>query len=142
MAYIPLRKARTMIRSVFRRQEQMSLKPLSVVLLDPGGHPIAFERQDGAAPGRFEIARAKAYGAVMLGIGGEAQYARAESQPYFALAANGAFDGKLVPVPGGILIRTGKGTVLGAMGVSGDTSENDSLCGVAAIEDAGFVAEP
>ncbi|MEO0912982.1 MAG: heme-binding protein [Pseudomonadota bacterium] len=141
MSGIPLRKARTIIRSVFRKQHEMNLKPLSAVVLDAGGHLQAFERQDGASPGRFEIAQAKAYGCLMLGMGGAAQMKRAEDQAYFIAAANGAFGGKLVPVPGGILIKTSRGTILGALGISGDTSQNDAECGVAAIEDAGYAAE-
>jgi hypothetical protein len=83
----------------------MGLKPLSVVVLDAGGHVLAFEREDGASPGRFEIARGKAYGAVMLGMPGSAQMARAEAQAYFMAAVNGAYGGKVVPVPGGVLVK-------------------------------------
>jgi uncharacterized protein GlcG (DUF336 family) len=119
----------------------MELKPLSVVVLDPGGHVLAFEREDGAAPGRFEIARGKAYGAVMLGIGGRAQMARAEAQAYFMAAVNGAYGGKVVPVPGGVLVRDGTGAVVGAVGVTGDTSDNDAAVAEAGIRAAGFQPE-
>jgi hypothetical protein len=87
----------------------MGLKPLSVVVLDAGGHVLAFEREDGSSPGRFEIARGKAYGAVMLGMPGSAQMARAEQQAYFMAAVNGAYGGKVVPVPGGVLVDAGRG---------------------------------
>jgi uncharacterized protein GlcG (DUF336 family) len=87
----------------------MGLKPLSVAVLDAGGHLLAFEREDGASPGRFEIARGKAYGAVMLGMPGSAQMARAEGQAYFMAAVNGAFGGKVVPVPGGVLVSRMRG---------------------------------
>ncbi len=83
----------------------MELKPLSVVVLDAGGHVIAFERADGASPGRFGIAHGKAYGAVMLGMAGTAQRARAEQQAYFMAAMNGVYGGQVVPVPGGVLVR-------------------------------------
>ncbi len=141
MAEITLRKARTIIRGILAKGREMQLKPLSVVLLDTGGHVKAFEREDGASPGRFAIAHAKAYGAVMLGLGGRAQLARAEAQPFFMAAINGVFGGQVVPVPGGVLVRDAKGNVLGAVGVTGDTSENDAAAAVAAIEAAGLAAE-
>ena len=117
----------------------MGLRPLSVVVLDAGGHVLAFEREDASAPGRFEIARGKAYGAVMLGMPGSAQMARAEQQAYFMAAVNGAYGGKAIPVPGGVLVLS-DGVVVGAVGVTGDTSEADADVAVAGIEAAGFEA--
>lgn len=136
MAEINLRKARTIIRKSMEKGREMDLKPLSVVVLDGGGHVIAFEREDTAAPGRFAIAQGKAYGAVMLGMAGRAQMARAEQQAYFMAAVNGVYGGQVVPVPGGVLVRDKKGNVIGAVGVTGDTSENDAevaLAGIAAV---------
>ncbi len=141
MAGVATRKARSIIKAAMTKGQELDLKPLSVVVLDDGGHVIAFERSDGAAPGRFAIAHGKAYGAVMLGMAGEAQMARAEAQGYFMNAVNGVFGGAVVPVPGGVLIRDKKGAVIGAVGVTGDTSDNDAICAVAAIEAAGLVAE-
>ncbi|MGB5556431.1 MAG: heme-binding protein [Paracoccaceae bacterium] len=141
MAEISLRKARTIIRGVLTKGREMQLKPLSEVLLDAGGHVKAFEREDGASPGRFAIAHGKAYGAVMLGMAGKAQLARAENQAFFMNAINGVFGGQVVPVPGGVLLRDAKGSVIGAVGVTGDSSENDAAAAVAAIEAAGVIAE-
>jgi uncharacterized protein GlcG (DUF336 family) len=141
MGEITLAEARLMIATARARGEAMGWKPLSVVVLDAGGHPLAFERADGASPGRFEIARGKAHGAVMLHMGGTAQRERAEAQAYFMAAANGAFGGKLVPVPGGVLVRDAAGRVLGAVGVTGDTSDNDAAAAVVGIEAAGYRAE-
>ncbi|MBS0124144.1 GlcG/HbpS family heme-binding protein [Thetidibacter halocola] len=141
MAGIPLRKARTIIRKTLEAGHEMGLKPLSVIVLDEGGNVLAFEREDGSSPGRFQIAHGKAYGAVMMGVAGTAQLARAEAQPAFIAAVNAAFGGALVPVPGGILVRDGKGRVLGSVGVTGDTSDNDAAAGRAGIEAAGLVAE-
>ncbi|MEM1352043.1 MAG: heme-binding protein [Pseudomonadota bacterium] len=138
---ISLRKARTMVRKTLEKGREMELKPLAVVVLDAGGHVKAFEREDGASPGRFGIAFGKAYGAVMLGMGGSAQKVRAEEQAYFMLAMNGLFDGKVVPVPGGVLIRDKKGAVIGAVGVSGDVSENDLAAALFGIETAGLIGE-
>jgi len=141
MASITLNKARTIVRKTLAKGREMELKPLSVVVLDAGGNPLAFEREDGAAPGRFEIARGKAYGCVMLGMTGSQLRDRAEAQAYFVNAVNGAYDGKVIPVPGGLLVRDKRGAVLGAVGVTGDTSENDAEAGLAGIEAAGLVGE-
>lgn len=135
---ITLEQARTVIAKGFAKGAEMGLQPLSIVVLDAGGHLIAFERQDGASPGRFEVARGKAYGAVMMGMPGSALMARAEQQAYFVTALNGAFGGKVVPVTGGILVRDGE-RVIGAVGVTGDTSDNDAAAGMAGIEAAGLV---
>jgi len=135
---ISLRKARTIVRKTLEKGREMDLKPLSVVVLDAGGHVKAFEREDGASPGRFGIAHGKAYGAVMMGIAGTAQKARADDQAYFMLAMNGLYGGKLVPVPGGVLVHDKKGQVIGAVGVTGDTSENDLEAALVGIEGAGL----
>lgn len=139
MANISHRKARTIIAKTLAKGREMNLKPLSVVVLDAGGHVIAFEREDGAAPGRFDIARGKAFGAVMLGMPGSAQMARAEQQPYFMAAVNGVYGGQVIPVPGGILVLDKKNVVIGAVGVTGDTSDNDAEAGTAGIEAAGLI---
>ncbi len=138
---VSLRKARTIIRKTLEKGHEMELKPLSVVVLDSGGHVIAFEREDRAAPGRFAIAHGKAYGSVMLGMAGSAQMQRAEGQAYFMAAVNGVYGGQVIPVPGGILLRDKKGDVIGAIGVTGDTSDNDAVAGLAGIEAAGLIGE-
>ncbi|WP_299587233.1 heme-binding protein [uncultured Tateyamaria sp.] len=138
---ISLRKARTIIRKTLEKGRELDLKPLSVVVLDAGGHVQAFEREDGAAPGRFSIAHGKAYGSVMLGMAGTAQMARAEAQAYFMEAVNGLFGGQVVPVPGGVLIRDKKENIVGAVGVTGDTSDNDAAAAAAGIEAAALTAE-
>ena len=141
MADVSLSKTRTILRKTLARGREMELKPLSVVVLDSGGHVKGFEREDGASPGRFAIALGKAYGAVMLGMGGKAQMQRAEDQAYFMTAMNGAFQGRVVPVPGGVLIRNGRGEVIGAVGVTGDTSDNDAEAALAGIAAAGLTGE-
>ncbi len=138
---VTLRKARTIIRKTLEKGREMELKPLSVVVLDAGGHVQAFEREDGASPGRFGIAQGKAYGSIMLGLPGSAQKARADEQAYFMIAMNGVYDGKVVPVPGGILMRDRKGVVIGAVGVTGDTSDNDVIAGLAGIAAAGLTGD-
>ncbi|WP_390914270.1 heme-binding protein [Pseudosulfitobacter sp. SM2401] len=138
---INLRKARVLIRKTLEKGRELDLKPLSVVVLDAGGHVQAFEREDGAAPGRFAIAHGKAYGSVMLGMAGTAQMARAEAQAYFMDSVNGVFGGQVIPVPGGVLIRGRKGEVIGAVGVTGDSSDNDLIAAMAGLEAAGLVGE-
>ena len=138
---ISLRKARTIIRKALEKGRELGLKPLSVVVLDAGGHVQVFEREDGASPGRFGIAQGKAYGAVMLGMAGTAQMARAETQAYFMAAVNGVYGGKVVPVPGGVLLRDKKGVVIGAVGVTGDTSDNDVIAAMAGVDASGLIGE-
>ncbi len=137
---LTLEQARTIISATRAKGREMELKPLSVVVLDAGGHVLAFEREDGAAPGRFGIAQGKAYGAVMLGMAGRAQMARAEAQGYFMAAVNGVYGGQVVPVPGGVLLRK-DGVVIGAVGVTGDTSDNDAEAALAGIAAAGLEGE-
>jgi uncharacterized protein GlcG (DUF336 family) len=141
MAKLSLRRARTIIRKTLEKARELELKPVAVVVLDEGGNMVAFEREDDARPGRFQIAHGKAYGAVMLGMPGSAQMARAEQQAYFIACANGALGGQMVPVPGGVILRDAKGAILGAVGISGDTSDNDAAAGKAGVEAAGLVAE-
>ena len=141
-ATITQAQAAAILKAAFAHQAQAGLKPLAVAVLDGGGRLVAFSRQDGAAPGRFDIARGTAYGAVMLGMPGRAQMARAEAQAYFIAAANGAFAGGLVPVPGGVLIQDAEGRTLGAVGISGDASDADEAAALAGIEAAGLTAVP
>jgi len=141
MAEISASKARVIIRKTFAKGRQEGFKPLSVVVLDAGGHVKAFEREDGAAPGRFAIAHGKAFGAVMLGMPGSAQMARAEQQAYFMNAVNGVYGGQVIPVPGGILVRDKRGAVIGAVGCTGDTSDNDVIAAMAGLAAAGFAGD-
>ena len=138
MADITLAQANTIIDATLAKGHDMGLKALAVVVLDAGGHVKAFAREDGASAGRFAIAQGKAYGCVMLGMGGTAQMARADQQAYFMTAMNGAFGGQVVPVPGGIIVRGDDGGLIGAVGVTGDSSENDLEAGMAGIAAAGL----
>lgn len=139
---ITLEQARTIISAALAKGAELKLKPLAVCVLDAGGHLKAFEREDGSANLRFQIAHGKANGALGLGIGSRSLMARAEAQAYFVLAANGAFDGGLVPVPGGVLVKSADGDILGAVGITGDTSDNDETCAIAGIDAVGLIADP
>lgn len=133
--------AQSIIAEALAASKQHGFKPLTVVVLDPGGHVIAAARQDGASNSRFEIAHGKAYGALALGMGSRALMERAEQQPYFIAAATAAIGGRLIPVPGGVLVRNSEGTIHGAVGISGDTSDNDETAASKAIQAAGLTAQ-
>ena len=139
---ITLRKARTIISKALAKGNEAGMKPLAVVVLDAGGDVKAFEREDGASNGRFDIARGKASGALEMGLGSRTLFKRAETQSYFLLAAGRIFPNGMVPVPGGVLVRDRKGEIVGAVGISGDVSDNDELAAIAGIEAAGFTADP
>jgi uncharacterized protein GlcG (DUF336 family) len=139
---IDLQTARTIVGEALSAARAEGLKPLTVVVLDAGGHLVAAEREDGSSNKRFEIASGKAQGALALGMGSRSLMARAEQQPYFIAAATSAIGGSLIPVPGGVLVRDTAGSLVGAVGVSGDTSDNDEVAAVAGIEAAGLRAQP
>jgi len=134
--------ARTIVAAARAHGSEAGFKPLTVVVIDAGGHVVAAEREDGASTKRFEVAFGKAHGALSLGMGSRALMARAEQQPSFVAAVTHAVGGALVPVPGGVLVKDGSGTVIGAVGISGDTSDNDEAAALAGIEAAGLVGQP
>lgn len=134
-----LADANRIIATAFEKAAVLGLKPVGVAVLDPGGHLVAFQRQDEASILKFEIAFGKAYGALVVGVGSRAVARMAVERPNFALGLSGASGGRIVPLPGGVLIlRSGK--IIGAVGVTGDTSDNDELCAVSGVEAVGFEA--
>lgn len=141
MTSITIEQARLIVASALAHGRAQDMQPLAVLVLDAGGHPTAFEREDGASNLRFQIADGKAYGALGLGIGSRALFKRAQEQPSFIQAVNGAFGGRLIPVPGGVLIRDTEGEIVGAVGVSGDNSDNDEAAAIAGIEATGLVSD-
>lgn len=139
---ISLESAKSITAGVRAAAKENGLKPLTVVVLDTGGHVISVEREDGSANNRFEIAFGKAYGALALGMGSRSLMARAEQQPYFITSAAAAIGGRLVPVPGGVLVKDAAEVIVGCVGVSGDTSDNDELAAIAGIKSASLVPQP
>ena len=137
---LSLETAQKIISTALAKGREIGLKPLTVAVLDDGGHLKAMMREDGASTLRPQIAHGKAFGAVAMGIGSRALFNRAQEQPYFIQSVNALSDGALVPVPGGVLIKDG-GVIVGAVGVTGDTSDNDEICAVAGIEAAGLTAD-
>lgn len=122
------------------RQEK--LLPLAVAVLDSGGNLVAFKRDDGCGPVRFDIAFGKAWGALGMGMPGRAIRERLAQRIGFQAAVAAASDGRFIPVPGGVLILDGQGKAIGAVGISGDASDRDEYCAIAAIHAAGLASDP
>ena len=137
---LTLDTARTIVAAAREKGRELNLKPLTVTVLDASGATILLEREDGSSTIRPDVAHGKAYGAVTVGMGSRALMNRAEQQPFFIQSLNALCGGALVPVPGGVLARDG-GAVVGAVGITGDTSDNDEACAIAGIEAAGLTAD-
>ena len=144
MAGLTLDHALTIVQAALRKGREMGLAPLAVAVLDEGGHLKAFGREDGAGIIRPQIAMGKAWGTLGMGVGSRTLAKRLvdnpQSQPFF-VALNAMSDGRVVPVPGGVLIRDAGRAVIGAVGISGDTSDKDEACAVAGIEAAALSAD-
>jgi uncharacterized protein GlcG (DUF336 family) len=144
VAGITLQHAMTIVETALRKGRDTSCAPLAVAVLDAGGHLTAFAREDGAGIVRPQIAFGKAWGALGMGVGSRTLAKRVtenpQLQPFFT-ALSAASEGRLVPVPGGVLIRDAAKTVIGAVGISGDTSDKDEACAVAGIAAAGLIAD-
>lgn len=117
-------------------------KPLAVAVLDARGALKVLAAEDGTSLKRSEIAIGKAHGALAMGLGSRTLFTRSQQQPQFVAAVTHAVGGLLIPVPGGVLINDSSGTLLGAVGISGDTSDNDEAAAIAGIEAAGCKADP
>ncbi|MBC7801249.1 MAG: heme-binding protein [Gemmatimonadaceae bacterium] len=137
-----LTQAQTILAASLAECRRLSLKPMVVAVLDARGAWKAMAAEDGTSLKRAEIAHGKAYGALALGMGSRAIGKRAEEQGYFVAAVSHVAGGALIPVAGGVLVRDAAGALLGAVGVSGDTSDNDELAAMAGIGAAGLVGQP
>ena len=138
---ITLDQASVITEASLAKGRELGLKPISVIVLDPRTSLVTCSSEDGVSQMRWRIAYGKANAAIKIGMGTRALMARAEQQAYFIQAMNGLADGDFVPVPGGVLIRDADGNLLGAVGISGDTSDNDEAAALAGISAAGLVAE-
>jgi uncharacterized protein GlcG (DUF336 family) len=136
---LTLEAAQKIVATALKTAREKSFKPLAVVVYDDRGALKALLAEDGTSIKRAEIAMGKAYGALALGIGSRALHKMATDRPYFIASATHAVGGQLVPVPGGVLIKDGQGRILGSVGVSGDTSDNDEIAAAAGIEAVGLV---
>jgi uncharacterized protein GlcG (DUF336 family) len=138
---LTLTTAQTIIAKTLDHAKQANFKALGVVVLDTRGTVVAAAIQDGSSLSRFDIARAKARGCMYFNMGSRGIEKLAKDRPHFLNGALASVEGGIVPVPGGVLIKTAEGQILGAVGVSGDTSDNDELAAIAGIQAAGLVAD-
>ena len=137
---VTLAQASTIVDVALKKGRETNCAPLTVAVLDAGGHLVAFKREDRSGILRFDIAYGKAWGALGMGFGSRELAERAAKNPVFIGALTTIAQGRLVPGPGGVLIKDADGTVQGAVGISGDTSDKDEVCAVAGIEAAGLKA--
>jgi uncharacterized protein GlcG (DUF336 family) len=140
MADLTLDVARKILDAALAKVVEKKFKPMVITVLDARGCVKATVAQDGTSLLRGEIAHGKAYGALALGMGSRAIFQRAQEQAYFVDAVNTLARGAVVPVPGGVLFHDASGVLLGAVGISGDTSDNDEICALAGIEAVGLKA--
>ena len=140
---VTLAQASSIVDATLKKARELKQMPQTVVVLDTGGHLVCAKREDGSGIIRFEVAVGKAYGALGMGWGSRTMMERAAQNPNFLTSIAAASSGRLVPNPGGVLIRDpGNNGVLGAVGISGDTGDNDEVIAVAGIEAAGLKADP
>jgi uncharacterized protein GlcG (DUF336 family) len=142
MSELTLEKAQAIVEAALVHARGAGMKPLAVTVLDARGALKAFAAEDGTSLRRAEIAQGKAHGAVAMGMGSREHARTATERPQLVAAVTHAVAGSLVPVPGGVLINSGTGVLLGAVGISGDTSDNDEAAALAGIKAAGFAADP
>lgn len=137
---LTLAAAQVIVSAALAEARAQSSKPLAIVVLDAGGHPVAFAREDGASLFRHDIARAKALGALGMGADTRIVAERAKGNPVFFQSVSAAVGGNIAFSPGGVLIRMGS-DVIGAVGVSGDTGDRDEQCAMEGLRVAGFNLE-
>lgn len=140
MSILTLEKANQIIENALNRARELDLDPVTIVVLDDAGHLKAMQREDGASVLRQQIATAKAWGAVNMGVSSRSLAGYAVQRPDFMNALISISEGKLMPAPGGVLIRDANNNLLGAVGISGDSSDQDERCAIAGIESVGFLA--
>lgn len=138
---IDLATATRIVDAAIAKGREMDFLPLTVVVLDDSGTVKAMKREDGASLMRPEIALGKAYGCLGFGVGNRIITGRADSTPGFVNALIGMSGGRIVPSPGGVLVKDGDGRIVGAVGITGDTGDNDEICAVAGVEAAGLTAD-
>ena len=138
MAKVTLEQANTIIAAGQAKGREMGIGPLTMVVLDDGGHLVSMQREDNSGILRFEIAFGKAWGGLAIGRSSRANEADILTREHFGVALAAASNGRIIPVAGGVLIMDSDGNVAGAVGVTGDSSDNDETCAVTGIEAAGL----
>ena len=142
MTTLPLETAAAIVDVALATGAKRGMNSLTVVALDAGGHLVAMKRSDGSGIMRFEIAQGKAYGALGLGLPSSLLATSLAERPTFLNALGAASNGRFVPVAGGVLVCQDDDTIIGSIGISGDTSDNDEYCAIAAIKAAGYQSLP
>jgi uncharacterized protein GlcG (DUF336 family) len=142
MSGITLAQAATVVDTALKKGRETNCAPLTVAVLDPGGYLVAFKREDRSGILRFDIAYGKAWGALGMGFGSRTLAERAAQTPQFFTMLAAASGGRMVCNPGGVLIKDAAGDVVGAVGISGDTSDKDEACAIAGVAAAGLTADP
>src|SRR5207253_11302117 len=138
MTRLTLESALRVIDGALGRATELGCAPLTVVVLDAGGHDIALQRQDGSGILRVDIARGKAWGALGMGFSSREISERAQKAPGFYGALASVSQGRLVPVAGGVLLYDEGRNIVGAIGISGDTSDRDEDCALSGVRAAGL----
>lgn len=141
MSFITVDQANAIIAAAVAKGREAGMKPLTVAVVDAGGSLICFQRNDGAPPLRPAVAIAKAAGAVGFGVSSRRLGEMAVERPHFVGAVGNLAPHGLVPVAGGVNVVDGEGRVIGAVGISGDTSDNDEIAALAGIAAAGLKAQ-
>ena len=136
-----LEQANTIVDKALQKARELKLAPLTVVVLDAGGQMKVLKREDNSSLLRPEIALGKAWGVLGMGFGGRELARRAEQAPIFFSALNAMSAGRMVPLPGGVLIKNSAGQLIGSVGISGDTSDRDEACAVHGVEAAGLTPD-
>jgi uncharacterized protein GlcG (DUF336 family) len=139
---LTLAQANSIVNGALKKGRETNCAPLTVAVLDSGGHLVSLQREDRSGILRFDIAFGKAWGALGMGFGSRTLSERAANAGQFFSAVQVASGGRLVPNPGGVLIKDAAGEIIGAVGISGDTADKDEICAVAGIEAAGLKADP
>ncbi len=139
---LPLATAARIVDEALALRAQAGILPLAVAVLDAGGHLVAFKREDGCGVLRFDIAFGKAWAALGMGMSTRLIRDRLAQRPAFQGALAAAADGRFIPVPGGVLVLDAAGSAIGAVGISGDASDKDEYCAIAAVQAAGFTTDP
>lgn len=137
MTSLTLEQANVIATATLAKGRELGLRPLCVAVLDPGGHLIALQRENGASNLRPQIAMGKASSALGLGVSSRAIAEMAAERPTFVASLAGLADAAIVPAAGGVLVRV-DGHLVGAVGVTGDTSDNDEACALHGIAAAGL----
>ena len=142
MTNLSLEQASAIVDAALQAGRHGGMMPLTVAVLDAGGHLLAFKREDDSGILRPQIAMGKAWGALGMGISSRLLRDRLSNRPAFIGALTAASEGRLIPVPGGVLVKDESGRIIGAVGISGDTSEKDEYCAIAGVKAAGLAPDP